>query len=181
MLPEWSRLSDALKHVEAFNENIGLKQLINDIISYRKAPNSTFEAADILDYMIDAAILGYSRFMHMDDLGFNPVYQNIKGQKLPSEKVCRGLLKALPEETLQQLRTLNQKILSLKANNEQPGEVTLDFDDTVCTVYGSQEGTACGYNPRYHGRTSFKEKLGIIANTHEFIDLTLEKNSSCQS
>ncbi len=50
----------------------------------------------------------------------------------------------------------------------------LDFDDTVCTVFGNQEGSANGYNPRYKGRPSFKVKVGIISKTNELLDLTLE-------
>lgn len=62
----------------------------------------------------------------------------------------------------------------MQSQYEKPREVMLDFDDTVCTVFGSQEGSANGYNPRYKGRASFKEKVGIISNTDELLDLTLE-------
>ena len=34
-----------------------------------------------------------------------------------------------------------------------------------------------GYNPKYHGRSSYKEKVGIISDTKELIDLTLEAGS----
>ncbi|HHY71301.1 MAG TPA: transposase [Thermoanaerobacterales bacterium] len=98
----------------------------------------------------------------------------MKDFNIPSEKACRDLLKALPHEAKNEFRALNKKLLALQAQNEKPREVMLDFDDTVCTVFGSQEGSACGYNPRYHGRPSFKEKVGIISGTHELLDLTLE-------
>lgn len=32
-----------------------------------------------------------------------------------------------------------------------------------------------GYNPKYHGRPSYKEKVGVISGTKELVDLTLEE------
>lgn len=164
----------AFTYVEAFKNIIGFKSLLNKIISYKKGKNSTYSTADTLDFLIDAIILGYSRFSHMDDLRNDPGYSKTKSSDNPSEKVCRDLFKALPEEAKDELRYLNKKLLELQAKNEQPREVMFDFDDTVCTIFGNQEGSACGYNPRYKGRPSFKEKVGIISKSNELLDLTLE-------
>lgn len=164
----------AFTYVEAFKEIIKFRTLIKDTISYKKAANSTYTTIDVIDFMVDSIILGHSRFLHMDDLRNDAGYCRIKSSNIPSEKVCRDLLKALPDETKNEFRKLNKKLLSLQAQNEQPREVMLDFDDTVCTVFGNQEGSACGYNPRYKGRPSFKEKIGIISKSNELVDLTLE-------
>lgn len=164
-------------YVEAFKSIIDFKTLIDNVISYNKPSNSIYSVTNIIDYMIDAVILGYSRFSHMDDLRKDPVYKKMKSFDLPSEKVCRDLLKALPEEAKGELRSLNKKLLALQAQNQEPKEVMLDFDDTVCTVFGNQEGSACGYNPRYHGRPSFKEKVAIISQNHELLDVTLEEGT----
>lgn len=164
----------AFTYVETLKDIIKFKSLINKTISYQKAPNSKYTTADIIDFMVDAVILGYSRFSHMDDLRNDAGYCRIKASDIPSEKVCRDLLKVLPDEAKDELRELNKKLLSLQAQNEKPREVMLDFDDTVCTVFGNQEGSANGYNPRYKGRPSFKEKVGIISKTDELLDLTLE-------
>lgn len=164
-------------YVEAFKRIIDFKALIDKVISYNKPSNSIYSVSDVIDYMIDSVILGYSRFSHMDDLRKDPAYQKMKSTNLPSEKVCRDLLKALPEEAEEELRSLNKVLLALQARNQEPREVMLDFDDTVCTVFGNQEGSACGYNPRYHGRPSFKEKVAIISQTHELLDVTLEEGT----
>lgn len=123
-------------YVEAFKSIIDFKTLIDNVISYNKPSNSIYSVTNIIDYMIDAVILGYSRFSHMDDLRKDPVYKKMKSFDLPSEKVCRDLLKALPEEAKGELRSLNKKLLALQAQNQEPKEVMLDFDDTVCTVFG---------------------------------------------
>jgi hypothetical protein len=69
------------------------------------------------------------------------------------------------------------ELLSLKAINEDPREIMIDFDDTVCTIFGSQEGSAVGYNPRYKGRPSFKEKIGMISTSNELLNVTLESGT----
>jgi len=81
----------------------------------------------------------------------------------------------MPEESAKEIRALNRKLLELQAQQQQnPREVCLNVDDSVATVFGNQEGAVKGYNPRYKGRPSFKEKIGIIAGTNELLDLTLE-------
>lgn len=174
-------------YIEAFKATVALYDLIESTISYRKAPNSTYQTTQILDYMFDCIIQGYTKFQHMDGLRTDNAYKSIKGNSLPSEKVCRDLIKDMAaEETtvngksvmgqkaLEELRLLNRKLLACMAATTGARDVTLNFDDTVCTVFGEQEGAEAGYNPRYKGRPSFKEKLGIIADTDEVIDITLE-------
>ncbi|MFA6753476.1 MAG: IS1380 family transposase [Bacilli bacterium] len=167
-------INAAFTYFEAFKKSIGFKSLVNKFISFRKGNNSKFKTIDIIDFLIDAVVLGYHRFSHMEDLRKDPGYSRIKDSDSPSEKVCRDLLKFLPHITKEELRYFNKKILEIQAKNGQPREVMLDFDDTVCTVFGDQEGSASGYNPRYKGRPSFKEKVGIISSTDELLDVTLE-------
>ena len=164
-------------YLEAFKSIINFRGLIANKIGYQKPNNAKFTTVDIIDYLVDATILGYSKFQHMDDLRQDQVFRQIKDSDLPSEKACRDLLKALPEESLKETRELNKDLLATQAKNENPREVMLDFDDTVCTVFGNQEGAKCGYNPRYHGRPSFKEKVGMLGQTHELLNLTLESGN----
>jgi stringent starvation protein B len=122
---------------------------------------------------VDANIQGFSRFNHMDELRQDNAYLKLKSQA-PSEKVCRDLLLNLPARTASELRLLNKQLLAKKAQSEGSRSVILNIDDTVCTVYGDQEGAGVGYNPKKNGRQSFKEKIGILASTSEVINLTLE-------
>ncbi|SDK81125.1 IS1380 family transposase [Halanaerobium congolense] len=167
----------AFTYLEAAKSCIDFKSLISDNISYQKAANAIYQPTDIIDFMVDASILGYSRFSHYENLREDAGYLQIKDFNVPSEKVCRDLLKAMPEESVNELRELNKNLLSTIAKTQPAKEVILDFDDTVCTVFGNQEGSANGYNPRYKGRPSFKEKVGIISKTDELLNLTLEEGT----
>jgi hypothetical protein len=163
----------SLAYIEAFKQKIGFQQLLETGLSFSKRHNAQFGTANIIDFMVDAAVLGLSRFNHMEDLRHDNVYLKLKG-RAPSEKVCRDLLRDLPESTASEIRLINKRLLEKKARSEGPRSVALNIDDTVCTVFGDQEGSGVGYNPTKHGRASFKEKVGILGLTNEVINLTLE-------
>ncbi|MGD9567092.1 MAG: transposase [Sedimentibacter sp.] len=170
----------SLTYLEDFKKSIDFLTLLtkhlNEFNSVKGA-NSTYKVMDIIDFMIDAVIYGYSRFDHMEQLRQDEAYKLIKQHSAPSEKVCRDLLKVLPENACDNLRALNKSLLEAQANTQPPREVMMDFDDTVVSVFGNQEKSNVGYNPKYHDRPSYKEKVGIISGTKELIDLTLEEGS----
>ena len=43
--------------------------------------------------------------------------------------------------------------------------------------FGSQKDLVVGYNPRYKGRPSFKEKIGMISGTNKLLNVTLEERN----
>lgn len=160
-------------YMEAFKKKIHLRPIMENYFTYEKHHNSTFPTVDTLEFMIDASIQGYSRFSHMEELRKDNGYIKLKS-KAPSEKVCRDLLCQLDSRSRSEARMVNKAILSAKAKTEGSRDVSLNIDDTVCTVYGDQEGAGIGYNPSKKGRKSFKEKVGILDTTNELIDSTLE-------
>ncbi len=138
----------SITYFQAFLKQIEFPEILDSSITYKKHHNSIFTPVDIINFLINATVLGYSRFTHMDILRKDKVFCDIMGDKVPSEKVCRDLLLALPKRTTTQLRRANKKILEVQASIEAPREVMLNFDDTVATIFGHQEGSGIGYNPR---------------------------------
>ncbi len=166
-------------YLESFMKKIGLKYILTKEISYIKRHNAIHNTTNIIDYMISAVILGYNKFLHMNDLRNDKVFKSIKGYELPDEKVCRDLLSIMPSVTVEELRRVNKALLHLKAETENTHRfIDIDCDDTVCTVFGGQEGSAVGYNPKYHGRGSYKEKFGIITDSSELLNATLESGKN---
>lgn len=104
-----------MTYLEELKKIIDFKSLINKTVSYRKGKNSIYFTADIIDFMINAVILGYARFSLVDDLCNDSDYLKIKDSDLTSEKVCRDLLKALPDEAKDEFREANKNILALKS------------------------------------------------------------------
>lgn len=167
-------------YVQDFKDIIGFRDLLSkNLETYEslKARNSKYSISETLDFMVDAVFQGYTRFSHMEKLRNDTAYTAIHGGAAPSEKVCRDTLKNLPPEASDVLRGINRELLRLQAAYEGPREVAADFDDSVVTVFGSQERSNIGYNPKYHGRPSYKEKVGVISGSKELVDLTLEEGS----
>jgi hypothetical protein len=163
--------------IETFKQAIGLSSIIKDNFSLSKGANSIYKAEDVLESLIDCCCLGLSRFEHMEALRYDPGYKELKGIPVfPSEKVLRDFFKQFglkAERCIGELIKINLRLVELKAQWEGPREVTIDFDDTVLTLFGYQEGGEVGYNPRYHGRPSFKVKVAFIDGTSELLWLNL--------
>lgn len=167
-------------YVQSFKDMIGFRTLLEENLrpyDGLKAQNSTYSIADAVNFMVDAVFQGYSRFSHMEELRKDQAYLSICGGTAPSEKVCRDTLALLPQDAADALRGINKELLAMQAKAEGIREVAADFDDSVITVFGNQERSNVGYNPKYHGRPSYKEKVGVISGTKELVDLTLEEGS----
>lgn len=156
--------------LEAFKQAIDFRGMLNRI-HLKRHHNCKYTGPELLDTMIDAISLGLLRFSHMNALQTDPGYQKIKEvTQVPDESTLRNFLSLICEQkALEQLPLVNQELLSLKAKSEQPREVWLDIDDSVLTVFGKQEGAKKGYNPRYHGRASYKVKVAFISGTCELV------------
>lgn len=156
---------------EALKQTIGFADMLKKQLTVKRHHNCIYSAAELIEIMIDFAALGLLRFSHMDALKHDPGYQKLKeiGQ-VPDERTLRYLLSHLTPEHIDQLRQVTEGVLSLKASLDGPREVWLDFDDSVITVFGSQEGSQVGYNPRYHGCPSYKVKVAFISQTGELVN-----------
>ena len=104
----------SLNYMENFKQKINFHQMLKSGISYNKHYNARYSTTDTLEFMVDAAIQGFSRFNHMDELRWDNAYLQLKDQA-PSEKVCRDLLLDLPSGTKSELRLVNKQLLTRKA------------------------------------------------------------------
>jgi hypothetical protein len=160
--------------LEAFKQAIDFRSMLSRI-RLKRHHNCKYTDTELLDTMIDAISLGLLRFSHMNALQNDPGYQKIKEiTQVPDESTLRNFLGLIcDQKALAQLPSVNQGLLSLKAKSDQPREVWLDIDDSVLTVFGNQEGAQKGYNPRYHGRPSYKVKVAFISGTCELVHARL--------
>lgn len=115
----------------------------------------------------------------MDQLRYDNAYTEIKGYKISSEKVCRYLIKAMPESSLEELRLINKTLLSMQSK-VTTREVIINFDYTVCTIFREQKGASVDCNPKYHGRPSFIEKIALLLTLMNLLMLFLKKISITQ-
>lgn len=159
---------------EALKQAIGFTEIVQKHLTVTRHHNCIYSASEIIDIMVDCSALGLLRFDHMNALKFDPGYMKIKdARKIPDERTLRYLISKLDKEHIEQLKTINQAILKMKADIEDPREIWLDFDDSVITVFGNQQGSEVGYNPRYHGRRSYKIKVAFVSGSCELLNAGL--------
>lgn len=72
--------------VEAFKQAIGFKEFISNTFTMRKAPNSKFQPPEMLDFLLDAQVLGLSRFEHINDLR-HAIVTNIEAHDMAPEEI----------------------------------------------------------------------------------------------
>ncbi|MFC4766813.1 IS1380 family transposase, partial [Effusibacillus consociatus] len=99
-----------------FKELIGLDALIESHFHLEQKANCIYTAGTLVDHLLDCALLGYTRFQHMNALQSDPGYQIITGiDRFPDESTFRGFLSKLSWSHLIQLVALNRDLLAHKA------------------------------------------------------------------
>lgn len=151
-LPKFPRVSfnnasvtkfGGFSYFEAFKQAIGWSILLQDIFIGPMHCIAIYSGSRIIDHMVDGVVLGQLRVSQLEHLRAEPGCYRIKGViKNPSERTVCRLLKRATRELIKQLQSINQKILHLKASNEEPRVIGIDFDDSVLSAFGHQEGTA---------------------------------------
>lgn len=160
--------------MEAFKRSVGFAEIIAEEFDKPKASNSVYSSEDLLEFLVDANLLGLSRFHHSEVLKRDPGYYQIKGiTRFPDESTMRRMICELSPEHVQQIQNISKRLLQAKASTERPREVWLDIDDTVITLFGDQKQGCVGYNPRYRGRPSYTARVAMLGGSDEILHLDL--------
>lgn len=164
--------------LEQFKEIIGIRQLLERVVTLRKRHNSKWSAVEMFDYLLDGLMLGLSRFEHLEKLRFDPGYRKVKEvEEIPGEKRYRDLMGMAGEETLYELTDVNEHLLCGQSAWEKDRQVWIDYDDSVLTLNGRQEGGQIGYNPTRKGRPSLKMRVAQINEWRSVLWMELEGGS----
>lgn len=63
-------------------------------------------------------------------------------------------------------------------NNTSYYQVHIDFDTTVKTLFGNQQGGRKGHNTKHRGKKGYRPVLGFIAETREYLTGKLRKGTT---
>lgn len=144
--------------------------------------NNAPKKRDILGTLLLAVLAGHKRYAHVTAIRCDQVNPALLGmRKVVSEDSLRRALSAADEEQsvvwLQnQLHYCYEQLLN------EPW--ILDIDVTVKPLYGKQEGTVLGYNPKKPGRPSHTYHTYSIANLRLVLEAEVQagnESASCYS
>jgi hypothetical protein len=149
----------------------GIDRAFAEAFGRDKAPWATYALPETLRHLLDGYLLGLERVWHFEELEQEPLLCLKRGrERLPDFTLLyRELARIDTPEKLGRLRGVGEQLLR-RALARQTWSV-LDFDSTVETLYGSQEGARVGPNPHKRGRPSYHPLLcrerasGLIVNS----------------
>jgi hypothetical protein len=146
----------------AFLQKLGfLEALAATSPVIRNSPNAS-RPYDILTSFVLTTLIDGSRFAHVNRLREDPLFKELFGlERMVGDDTIRRYFKAIEgsaagdwiaQATQPMWRCLPERFI-------------LDWDSTVQTRYGSQEGAEVGYNPHKRGRPSHHPLLAVVAGT----------------
>ena len=139
----------------------GLDRLLEQQLSGMKAPWATYEMPTVCRTLIDGYSLGLRNIYQFEGIENDPLLCAKRGmEKLPDQTVLRKDLnnQFKTDEDVNRLRRVKaQQVRGVMKRLD--GNLVLEYDSTVDTGYGSQEGLEVGTNPHKRGRASYHPQL----------------------
>src|SRR5262245_8542796 len=127
----------------------------------RTSPNAA-PVYDVLTSFTLTVLCDGRRFAHVQRLREDPTLNELFGlESVVSDDTLRRFVASVPEAA----GTAWVAAAAQRLWGALPAQLILDWDATVQTKYGHQEGAAVGYNPQKRGRKSFHPLLAVAAGT----------------
>ncbi len=146
----------------AFQKQCGLLEALAATCPVvRTSPNAA-PVYDVLTSFGLTVLCDGRRFVHVQRLREDPTLSELFGlERVVSDDTLRRFVASVPEAAgAQWVAQVAQRLWGAL-----PQKLILDWDSTVQTKYGRQEGAAVGYNPQKRGRKSFHPLLAVAAGT----------------
>lgn len=166
-----------LTTIQRFYQNSGLQQAIKDLPLPQPGSNRGYAPLDLIEGFLISVILGARRLAHSGLLRYDNVISEMFGWKkgMASECTFSRFFNKFDEE-------LNDEIF-IKLNRLWFDKIetkyhTVDFDSTIITRYGIQEGVKVGYNPRKPGRGSHHPLIAFAAEAKMVIQSWMRTGNS---
>jgi hypothetical protein len=168
--------------VHFFHEFTRVLQIRDFIARHLAYPrrNQRYSLSQMLLALVYPIILGLDRLETASFLQANGTFQYLTGlPSFPDAQTRRRFLLHAPPRFREQLHRVNDRLLQAFIHRPRHrSRLILDLDSTVLTVFGHQEGTAVGYNPRYRGKRSYSPLVCLEANSALLWDAQLRAGNA---
>jgi hypothetical protein len=169
-----------LRLVADFYERCGLKEAISTLPLPVPGSNRGYRPNEVVDGFLTSVILGAKRFSHSGTLRHDEVIKEIFGwnKGMASQSTySRFFRKFSLDDNDVIFRQLNRWWF----DQQKIDKYTLDFDSTILTRYGEQEGVEKGYNPKKHGRGSHHPLMAFVAEVKMVVQAWMRTGDSASS
>lgn len=155
--------------IHKFCQKMKLKWYLQKYVRVRQH-HENYQVSELILIILYSIIVGILRIDTTRPLQYNGVFQDMLGLKrVPDPTSIRRFLHRLPTQTIRQIvRVHNLLQLKLFPVRSSQTSVIFDIDPTAVTVYGTQQRTKKGYNPKKRGRRCYSVFLCFESNHQEF-------------
>lgn len=154
----------------------GLNKLFARHLAVNKAPWAIYPMHESMAAFVLGTALGHGRIFHFTGLEDDPLLAVKTGWvKMPDYTTFYHDIHRF--DTTDKVDSL-RPVLAALARRTMDKRCILDFDSTVETVYGSQEGASVGYNKEKPGRPSYHPLLVFDGLSQALLNEELRKGTA---
>ena len=154
-----------------FVDKLGLRQMLEQHITIKRGANAKHSISDGIIMLIMSVLSGAKHMNHLAIIRKDTVIRTLFAWKgFPDNRTFGRLFRLFNHAHCNELSEVEHKARKKVWSKKWFGRITLDMDSTVKEVYGSQEGTEKGYNPKKNGQKSYHPLLCFIAETRECLN-----------
>lgn len=162
--------------VKRFLDRTGIKDFLADQQLPGPGSNAGYSPIQIIESFWVSVWLGANRFAHTAVLRYDKVLQKIFGWKrCPSDNTYARFFRKFDYEMSSNFFFQMGQWFFNQLNFDH---FTLDVDSSVWTRYGSQQGSAKGYNPKKRGRNSHHPLMAFVADMKMVANFWLRPGNS---
>lgn len=165
--------------MQRFVASTKIKEYLKELDLPVSGSNRGYDASEIIEGFWLSIWTGASRYIHCDWLRYDSTLQKIFGfEQMPSQSTYSRFFKKFTQARNSRVfPSLQHWFFSqIEVDN-----LTIDFDSTVITKYGEQEGSALGYNPNKRGRNSHHPLMAFISQTKMVANAWLRPGNTAAS
>ena len=165
--------------MKRFIDKVGIREYLQELPLPEPGSNRGYDPAQIIESFWLGIWTGASRYIHCDWLRYDKVLQDIfKFENMPSQSTYSRFFnkfsQGLNDEIFPNIQDWFFRQLEID-------NLTIDFDSTVITRYGEQEGCAKGYNPNKRGRNSHHPLMAFVSQTRMVANAWLRPGNTAAS
>jgi len=165
--------------MKRFIDQTGIREYMRGIDLPYPQSNRGYDPMHIVESFWLSIWTGASRYIHCDWLRYDTTLQKIFGwEQMPSQSTYSRFFGKFSQKRNTEIFPNVQKWF---VDNLGIDNMTIDFDSTVITRSGTQQGSAKGYNPNRKGRNSHHPLMAFISQTRMVANAWLRPGNTADS
>ncbi len=165
--------------MKRFVDHINIREHLAHLDLPQKGSNRSYDSKDVVESFWLSIWAGASRYVHCNTLREDQVLKEIFGlNQMPSQSTYSRFFGKFSQARNTAVFPALQSWMFEQIN---VGPITVDFDSTVITREGRQEGAAIGYNPNRRGRNSHHPLMAFASETKMVVNAWLRPGNTAAS